>query len=75
MNAASFRTIQVLVYIDWITQVLLACELPFITSGPSFFQENIECNFETVATAPDPVVSVFDKAAQSVVSFQSASHN
>lgn len=31
-------------------------------------QENIECSFESVATSPDPVVAVFDRAAQGVVS-------
>ena len=33
-----------------------------------FLQENIECSFESVSTSPDPVVSVFDRAAQGVVS-------
>ena len=32
-----------------------------------FSQENIECSFESVSTSPDPVVAVFDRAAQGVV--------
>lgn len=32
-----------------------------------FLQENIECSFENVTASPDPVVSVFDRAAQGVV--------
>ena len=30
-------------------------------------QENIDCSYESVASSPDPVVSVFDRAAQGVV--------
>ena len=33
-----------------------------------YAQENIECSFESNATPPDPVVNVFDRAVQGLVS-------
>lgn len=47
------------------------CFFRCVKWNESFFsisQENIECSFESVATSPDPVVAVFDRAAQGVVS-------
>jgi len=39
----------------------------FTAQMERYSQENIECSFENVAASPDPVVSVFDRAAQGVV--------
>lgn len=38
----------------------------FATQMERYSQENIDCSFESVATTPDPVVAVFDRAAQGV---------